>query len=63
MCGPLDSVKSLTDKYIIIQPGELKKIDISHKLARVFDEPVDKIDRVLPPGGATIVRAIGLSLR
>ena len=63
MCGPVESVKSLTDKYVIIQPGEIKKIDVSHKLATVFDEPVDNVDRVLPPGGATIVETIGLSLR
>ncbi len=63
MCGPIDSVKSLTDKYVIIQPGDIKKIDIAHKLAKAFDEPVDKVDRVIPSGGATIVESIGLDLR
>jgi len=63
MCGPIDAVKSLTDSYVIIQPGDIKKIDISHKLAKAFGESVDKLDRVLPPGGATIVKTIGVELR
>jgi predicted ribosome quality control (RQC) complex YloA/Tae2 family protein len=63
MCGPVDSLKSQTDKYVIIQPGDIKKIDISHKIAKTFDVKVDKVDRVLPPGGATVVESIGLNLR
>ncbi len=63
MCGPIDAVKSLTDRYAIIQPGDIKKIDIAHKLAKAFGESVDKVDRVLPPGGITIVETIGLDLR
>jgi len=62
MCGPIDAVKILTDRYVIIQPGDIKKIDIAHKLAKRFSESVDKIDRVLPPGGAIIVKTVGLEL-
>jgi predicted ribosome quality control (RQC) complex YloA/Tae2 family protein len=63
MCGPIDSLKSKTDKYVIIQPGDVKKIDISHKLAKAFDVSADKVDRVLPAGGATIVETVGFDLR
>lgn len=63
MCGPIDAVKLLTDRYVIIEPGDIKKIDIAHKLAKAFSESVDKIDRVLPPGGAIIVKTVGLELR
>jgi len=63
MCGPIDSLKSKTDKYVIIQPGDVKKIDISHKLAKAFDVSADKLDRVLPAGGATIVETVGFDLR
>jgi len=63
MCGPIDSIKSQTDKYVIIQPGDVKKIDISHKLAKAFDVSADRVDRVLPAGGATIVETVGLNLR
>jgi len=63
MCGPIDAVKLLTDRYVIIEPGDIKKIDIAHKLAKAFGESVDKLDRVLPIGGAIIVKTIGLELR
>ena len=63
MCGPIDSLKSKTDKYVIIQPGDVKKIDISHKLAKAFGVSADKLDRVLPAGGATIVETVGFDLR
>ena len=63
MCGPIDVVKRLTDRYVIIEPGDIKKIDIAHKLAKAFGESVDKLDRVLPIGGAIIVKTIGLELR
>jgi len=63
MCGPIDSVKSQTDKYVVIQPGDIKKIDIANRIANLFGEPVDKVDRVLPSGGATIVETVGLKPR
>jgi predicted ribosome quality control (RQC) complex YloA/Tae2 family protein len=62
MCGPIDAVKKMTDKYVIIKPGEIKKSDLAHKLAKIFDAPVDSIDRVLPSGGATIIETAGLEL-
>ncbi len=63
MCGPLDAVKKMANKYVIIQPGEIKKSDLAHKLAKAFDTSVDNVDRVLPPGGATIVETVGFELR
>jgi len=63
MCGPVDDVKNMTDKYVIIKPGDVKKNDLAHKLAKVFDAPVDSIDRVLPPGGATVVETVGIEMR
>ncbi len=63
MCGPIDAVKLLTDRYVIIEPGDIKKIDIAHKLAKAFSVYVEKVDRVLPPGGSIIVKAVGLELR
>ena len=60
MCGPVDAVKKLTDKYVIIKPGDVKKNDLAHNLAKVFDAPVDNMDRVLPPGGATVVETVGI---
>jgi predicted ribosome quality control (RQC) complex YloA/Tae2 family protein len=63
MCGPVEAVKYFSDRYVIIQPGEIKKIDFAHKLAKAFGVPVDSVDRVLPSGGATIVESVGIDLR
>lgn len=63
MCGPVDAVKKMTDKYVIIEPGDIKKSDLAHKLAKAFEASVDSVNRVLPPGGATIVETIGFELR
>ena len=62
MCGPVDAISKRTEKYVVINPGDIKKIDLAHKLARLFDASIDSVDRVLPPGGATIVKSVGLQL-
>jgi len=59
MCGPVDAVKKMTDKYVVVRPGGVKKGDLAHRLAKVFDVSVDSVDRVLPPGGVTVVEAVG----
>ena len=58
MCGPIDAVKKVADKYVIIQPGDIKKSDLAHILAKKFNASVDIIDRILPPVGATIVKTV-----
>jgi predicted ribosome quality control (RQC) complex YloA/Tae2 family protein len=59
MCGPVDAVKNLTGKYVVISPGDVKKSDLAHRLVKVFDVSVDSIDKVLPSGGVTIVETVG----
>lgn len=63
MCGPVDAVKKMAERYVVIQPGDIKKIDLAHKLAKVFDVSVDVVDKVLPPGDVTITGTVGLELR
>ena len=62
MCGPVSAVKNRTEKYIVLTPGGTKKNDIARKVAKVFDVGVDVVDRVLPPGGMTIVSSVGVEL-
>jgi len=62
MCGPVNAVKKHSKKYIVINPGDIKKNDMARKLSKVFDVNIDVIDRVLPPGGATITKSEGVSL-
>jgi len=62
MAGPVESVSKMTKKYIILQPGPIKKVDISKKIAKAFDVGTDTIDRVLPAGGVTVVDTVGVDL-
>ena len=62
MCGPVDAVKKTSDRYVILEPGGMKKNEIAHKLSKVFDVSVDSVDRALPPGGVTVVKSVGVEL-
>ena len=62
MCGPVNAVEKRSDKYVVINPGDVKKNDIAHKLAKTFDINIDSFDRVLPPGGISIKKAKGVEL-
>jgi len=62
MCGPTSAVKKHTDQYVVLVPGDTKKSDVARILSKVFDVNVDSLDRVLPPGGITIIDAVGVKL-
>jgi len=54
MVGPIDAVKKRTNRYIVLEPGGIKKSDIARKIAKAFDVNIDIVERVLPPGGVTV---------
>jgi predicted ribosome quality control (RQC) complex YloA/Tae2 family protein len=62
MCGPVSAVKKHCKKYIIFEPGAVKKMDMVKKIAKVFDVGTDNVDRVLPAGGMQIVGSFGVNL-
>jgi len=62
MGGPVNAVKNLSDKYVILNPGDIKKNVMAHKLAKIFDLPVDNVDRALPPGGVSVIKTEGVDL-
>jgi predicted ribosome quality control (RQC) complex YloA/Tae2 family protein len=62
MAGPINSIKRLSEKYAIIEPGDKQKIDVARILSKAFEVSVDEVDRVLPPGGINIVKTIGFKL-
>lgn len=62
MAGPITSVKKRASKYIILEPGGIKKSEISRKIAKAFDVNVDSVDRVLPAGGVTVIETAGVNL-
>jgi len=62
MGGPVDAVKKISKRYIILTPGNMKKNIISNKLANAFKRNIDELNKVLPPGGISIVETINLEL-
>ncbi len=62
MCGPISSVKKWSKRYIVLVPGDTKKIDIAKKLSKIFDVNVDEVDRVIPAGGSKIIDNVGVKL-
>jgi len=63
MGGPVDAVKKRASKYVIFTPGSIKKNDIANKLAKAFETYTDQINKVLPPGGVSIVETVNLELK
>jgi predicted ribosome quality control (RQC) complex YloA/Tae2 family protein len=62
MAGPINSIIKISEKYVIITPGQNKKIDIARVLSKALGVNVDEVDRVLPPGGINIVKTVGFEL-
>jgi predicted ribosome quality control (RQC) complex YloA/Tae2 family protein len=62
MGGPVDAVKKISKRYVILVPGSMKKNVISDKLAKAFDINIDLMNKVIPPGGVSIVEAINLKI-
>jgi predicted ribosome quality control (RQC) complex YloA/Tae2 family protein len=62
MGGPVSAVKKRSNKYIVLVPGAVKKVDIARKLSKIFNVNVETVDRVLPPGGVTVLEKVGVEL-
>ena len=58
MCGPLNSVKSLTDDYFVIEPGDEKRSNFAKLLSDLYNVPIEEIDRALPPGDVLAKKVI-----
>ena len=62
MAGPIDAVKKRTNRYIVLEPGGIKKNDIARRIAKAFDVNIDIVNRVLPSGGVTVVETVGVDI-
>ena len=62
MAGPIQSVKKRTNKFIVLEPGNTKKSDIAKIIGKALNVSSEKVERVLPPGGVTVIRAEGVEL-
>lgn len=57
MCGPEAAVRALSEKPILIEPGDEKRSDLARRLSEEYNVPIEEIDRALPPGD---VRVLGV---
>ena len=62
MCGPVSAVKSKTNGYVIIVPRDMKKEVFAKKIAKIFDEDIDMLLKILPPGKIGVEEAKGVKI-
>jgi len=60
MCGPPSAVEAHSHRYVVIAPGDVKKSDFAKYLRGIFNEDVDTLQRILPPGGIRIIKKVGM---
>ena len=53
--GPLSAVKTHTEKYVLLVPGQLKTSDVAKKIKKMLEaDDLDDIMRFIPPGGCVV---------
>lgn len=62
MGGPVDSVKARSDRFVVIQPGYIKKEKFAKLLAEKLEVTPDKVSKVLPPGDVQVIEVKGLDI-
>jgi predicted ribosome quality control (RQC) complex YloA/Tae2 family protein len=58
MCGPLDAVQNLSEKYFVIRPGRGKSGRKANEIAKELNVPEEEVSRILPPGDVEIVSKV-----
>ncbi len=62
MCGPVSSISARSERYAVIEPGDLKKNDFAKKISSEFGISVDEALRLLPPGKIRVVEVKNLKI-
>jgi len=57
MCGPVSAVAKKCDKYVEIEPGELRREQAAKEIAKLLSKEVSEVQNVLPPGSIEIVKS------
>jgi len=57
MCGPVDAVSKMSQRYVIIVPTKAKQ-KRNAELAKLFNVPEEEISRIVPPGDLDIVSKV-----
>jgi hypothetical protein len=63
MCGPETAVAAHCEKFVVLEPGELKKSDVAKDASRALGLPLDELMQVMPPGNCRIVSAKGVEMK
>ena len=63
MGGPLESFQDKSKKYLTFKPGFIDRKIVSRKLAKVFDEDLVTVERLLPNGGFELINSYGIELK
>jgi hypothetical protein len=50
MCGPVDAVSKMSQKYVTVVPTKTKGNKKNAELAKLFNVPEEEISRITPPG-------------
>ncbi len=59
MCGPVESVRAQTARYLVIRPGGRDKDSFAKELAGSFEVPIEEIQSILPPGDIEVSEQVG----
>ena len=62
MCGPEAAVSAHCEKFVVLEPGELKKSDVAKDASRALALPLDELMQVMPPGNCRIVSVTGVEM-
>lgn len=62
MGGPVPAVASRSQRYLVLEPGDMTTNELANRLAKEFGVNVEEIQGVLPPAGVRIVEQHGLTV-
>lgn len=61
MCAPVSAIESLSQSYVIFEPGDMKKSSFTRKICEILNVEHEEVQRILPPGDVKIVKTVGIS--
>ncbi len=59
MAGPINAVKVIAQKYVILVPGDVKKNSIAKQLSELFEVANEDVLSILPSGEFEIIEKVG----
>lgn len=60
MGGPVAAVAARSERYVIVEPGDLPTNQLANELSQLFEVNVEEVQAVMPPAGVRVVERHGL---